>query len=90
MVTHAKRDFGIFEVRQDLFADRSPAGDSVDAGGFLFQQRYDKSKRRESGKKEPLHRRHRNYGIPERSIAPSSLPKQELARGSSSTAVAFA
>jgi hypothetical protein len=89
MVTHAKRDFGIFEVRQDLFADRGPAGDSVDAGGFLFQQRYDKSKRRESGK-EPLQRRHRNYGIPERSIAPSNLPKQELARGSSSPAVAFA
>jgi hypothetical protein len=90
MVTHVKRDFGIFEIRQDLFADRSPAGDSVNAGGFLFQQRYDKRKRRESGKKEPLHRRHRNYGIPERSIAPSSLPKQELARGSSSKAVAFA
>jgi hypothetical protein len=89
MLTLTKRDFGIFEVRQNLFADRSPAGASDDAGGFHCQQRYDKSKRRQSGK-EPLHRRHRNDVVPERSIAPSSLPKQELSRSSAASAVTFA
>jgi len=89
MVIHANRDFGIFEIRHHLFADRLPAGNSVPEEGFLLQQRYDKSNRRESGR-EPLQRRNRNQGIPERSIAPSNLPKQELASGSFSAAVRFA
>ena len=89
MLMHAKRDFGIFEVRQNLFADRLPAKTPDNNGGFHCQQRYDKSKRRESGK-EPLHRLHRNDVVPERSIAPSSLPKQELSRSSAPPVVAFA
>lgn len=78
MVTTAKRDIGIFHIQQDLFENRIPAGRPENEGGFLLQQRYDKSKRCNIGR-EPQHRRHRNYGIPERTITPSKLPKQESA-----------
>lgn len=78
MVTPAKRDIGIFHIQQDLFENRIPAGRPENEGGFLLQQRYDKSKRCNIGR-EPQHRRHRNYGIPERTITPSKLPKQESA-----------
>lgn len=89
MVT-PKGNFELMEVRQILFADRPPVRDRGElAAGFLFQQRYDKSKRRENSK-EPLHRRNRYRGMPERSIAPSNLPKQELASKSDGSGFVFA
>lgn len=89
MATHAERNRTTMTVREILFADRSPARDAVGFEGFLLQQRYDKSKRRESGK-APSHRRNQSHGIPQRSIAPSSLPKQELAGASVGAVAGFA
>ena len=79
MVTYAKRDIETFQLRQNLFENQIPLDGTCEEGGFLLQQRYDKSKRREIGR-EPQHRQHRSYGFPERKIAPSNLPKQESAQ----------
>ncbi|NLT70638.1 MAG: hypothetical protein GXX91_08075 [Verrucomicrobiaceae bacterium] len=89
MATHAERNRTTMAVREILFADRSPARDGLGFEGFLLQQRYDKSKRRENGK-VPAHRRNQSYGIPQRSIAPSSLPKQELSDASVGAVASFA
>lgn len=79
MVTHAHGGRGFFPVLTNLSENRSfPAGDWSTEGGFLLQQRYDKSRRPDPGRPS-TQRRHKNHGFPDRGNSPQPLPQSEAA-----------